>query len=245
MRPTSFPRRARRRAARLAAYLAALLAPALAAAPAGAQVVYRRLDFDFPAGFSGPYVVNLADGGTFGTFLPGVFPSCPGPGCDWDFGLRFGDLPSWRIILPGTLGVTSPVADAARGVVAAGPAGRALALTLGTLVGEASTFNTDVFGADADALAGAGEQFVGFRFRNEVGGTVHYAWARLRLTLPAAAGTVVDYAFEATPGRAITVGDGIPANVVPEPATLALVGAGLAAGALAAGRAARRPPGRG
>ena len=208
--------------------LASLAALASPVTPAAAQVTYRRLDFGFPSGVSGPYVVNLVDGSTFGTSLPGVFPACPGAGCDWDFGVRFGDLPSWRLILPGTQGVTSPVGPAERGVVGTGPSGAVQALALGTIVGESSTFNTNASGANADPLEGLGDQFVGLRFRNEVGGTVHYAWARLRLTAPGRGGTVIDYAFEATPGRAIAVGAGLDVSVVPEPAAVALVAAGLA-----------------
>ena len=235
MRPSSFPRcdPARSRTAGrapLVACMAALLAPALAATPAAAQVVYRRVDFTVPAGIPSEGVVNLVDGSTFRMppLLPGTRPACPGPGCDWDVGLSFGETINWRVVLPGARGVTSPVTPEQRGVVAASATGPVQALAPGALVGLASTFNTGEFSASADPLIGLGEQFIGLRFRNEVGGTVHYAWARVLLAERAASATVIDYAFEATPQRAITVGAGLPASVVPEPGTVVLVASGLA-----------------
>ena len=245
MRPSSFPRRdpARSRMASRAlrvACMAALLAPALAATPAAAQVVYRRLDFTVPAGIPSEGVVNLVDGTTFRMppLLPGTRPACPGPGCDWDFGLSFGETVNWRVVLPGARGVTSPVSPEQRGVVAASATGTVQALAPGALVGLASTFNVGEFAASADPLMGLGEQFIGQRFRNEVGGTVHYAWARVVVTGRSASATIIDYAFEATPQRAITVGAGLPpVSVVPEPVTAVLVASGLA---LVGGVARRR-----
>ena len=236
MHPSSLPRHhpARSRMAsraRLVACMAALLAPALAATPAAAQVVYRGLDFTVPAGIPSEGVVNLVDGSTFRMpiFAPGTRPACPGPGCDWDFGLTFGETVNWRVVLPGARGVTSPVAAEQRGVVATSATGTVQALAPGALVGGASTFNTGEFSASADPLIGLGEQFIGLRFRNEVGGTVHYAWARILLAERAASATILDYAFEATPQRAITVGAGLPpTSVVPEPGTVVLVASGLA-----------------
>ena len=215
----------------LAAGLAAHLALAFTVAPAAAQVVYRRLDFTVPAGIPSEGVVNLVDASTFRMPLgaPAARPSCPGPGCDWDFGLAFGETVNWRVVLPGARGVTTPVTPEQRGVAAASPTGTVQALAPGALVGLASTFNTNEFGTSADPLIGLGEQFIGLRFRNEVGGTVHYAWARIALAERAASATVIDYAFEATPQRAITVGAGLPpVSVVPEPGTVVLVASGLA-----------------
>jgi hypothetical protein len=238
VRPPSLPLRGAARALAVASLTTVLAAAA--AAPAAAQVVYRRLDFTFRADFAGPFVVNLVDGSTFGTALPGVFPTCPGPGCGWDLGLRFGNAPNWQVVLPSTFGVVTPVAAAERGVVAAGAAGPVQALALGALVGPASSYNTDPSGVGADALLDLGEQFIGLRFRNEVGGTVHHGWARILLTRPLASGTVVDYAFEATPGRAIAVGAGLPVEVIPEPGTVVLVAGGLAV--VGAGTAVRARP---
>ena len=235
MRPSSLHRcgPARSRAAgraRLTACMAALIVPALAATPAAAQVVYRRLDFTVPAGIPSEGVVNLVGGSTFRTQLGGLpsSPTCPGSGCDWDFGLAFGETVNWRVVLPRARGVTSPVTPEQRGVMATSATGTVRALASAALVGEESTFNTNEFGVSADPLIGLGEQFIGLRFRNEVGGTVHYAWARILLTSRPAFGTIIDYAFEATPQRAISVGAGLPpVSVVPEPGTVVLVASGL------------------
>lgn len=224
----------------LVACLTTQLGLAFTVTPAAAQVVHRRLDFTVPAGVPSEGVVNLVDGSTFRTPLGGLpsSPSCPGPGCDWDFGLAFGETVNWRVVLPRARGVTSPVAPEQRGVVATSATGTVQALASGALVGEASTFSTNESGVSADPLIGLGEQFIGLRFRNEVGGTVHYAWARIVLTSRPAFGTIIDYAFEATPQRAITVGAGLPpVSVVPEPGTMVLVASGLA---LVGGVARRR-----
>jgi hypothetical protein len=73
----------------------------------------------------------------------------------------------------------------------------------------------------------------GFRFTNEDGGTTHFGWVEVSFGATAGLRTITGYAFESTPGV------GIQAGVVPEPATVAMMLAGLA-GVGAAARRARK-----
>lgn len=225
-----------RRIARALLATASLAVVALAPAVARAQVVYSGpLSRAIPASNTG-----LNQNVVTGTFFtgPGAFPSCPGTGCNYDFSL-FGNGTSVNTFFaPGGGGQTSPVGAAQRGYVSATPTGAPIVLAAGTMIGSTSTFNGDQTSSSASAFLGESNLIFGFRFRNEEGGanTLHYGWARI--SLPATgAGTLIDYAFDATPGAAIAAGDvGGPAAVVPEPSTYALVGAGLAG----IGAAARR-----
>ena len=211
---------------------AALSAVALvaAAATAEAQVVYSGpLNRTIPNTNAG-LNQNVVDGTAFTG--PGSFPDCPGAGCNFDFAL-FGGTSVNSFYAPGGGGQTSTVPTSQRGYVAATPTGNPLALALGTLIGSGSTFNTATTSSTAAFLNGS-NLFFGFRFRNELGdpSAVYYGWARI--SLPAAgAGTLVDYAYNATAGAAIAAGDvggtvTPPPAVVPEPSTYALVAAGVA-----------------
>ena len=79
--------------------------------------------------------------------------------------------------------------------------------------------------------------FVGFRFLNEgadlaspADDTVHYGWMQLGMGASVNSRTLVSYAFESTPLTSI------PAGVIPEPSTYAVMGLGLAGLMVAARR---------
>lgn len=212
---------------------AALCAVALAASGAGAQVVYSGpLNRAIPNSNTG-LNQNVVDGTSFTG--PGAFPSCPGAGCNFDFSLFGSSTGSVNsFFAPGGGGQTSPVSANQRGYVSAVPTGDPIALALGTLIGSGSTFNGGLTTSSTAAFLNGSNLFFGFRFRNEAGdaNAVYYGWARI--SLPAAgAGTLVDYAYNATAGTAIAAGDvggtvTPPPAVVPEPSTYALVAAGVA-----------------
>lgn len=115
-------------------------------------------------------------------------------------------------------------AVASRGYVADAAAGPATNLPLGTPIGAASVLNTASVVSGANFTPGV-PGLLGFRFLNEAGTTTHFGWARIApptgsTSVPTAAGTIIDYAFESTPGASI------PAGVVPEPASLGLLALG-------------------
>jgi hypothetical protein len=197
--------------------LVAALAPA-----AQAQVVYSGiLNTLIPANGTGLFV-NVVTGSTYSG--PDVFPTCPGPGCGYDFNL-FGTS-TWSFFNPGSAGqpAPTPVPADQKGLVAATATSAASSLLVGTVIGTSSTFNT-ASTVSASNLLGNVDRYFGFRFRNEAGGnSVHFGWARVRL-VNGQAGTLVDYAFNATANASITVGSTV---VIPEPSTYALIGTGLA-----------------
>lgn len=133
-------------------------------------------------------------------------------------------VPGWDINPYGSAGLSffSAVPAASSGYAGAG--GNVSNLAVGTPIGGSSTFITAI---NTPPVAGwnlnSTNNYVGFRFLNEAGGTVHYGWMQLGLGATTTTGrTLVSYAFESTPLTAI------PAGVVPEPGTYALMGLGLA-----------------
>jgi hypothetical protein len=126
--------------------------------------------------------------------------------------------------------------DAASAYV--GAANAASVLTVGTIVGPASSFTVNNplgGGISGESFQKEGDRFFGFRFTSEGTSTVHYGYALLRsgadVGFPA---QLLSYAFESTPNTAITV--------VPEPGTYAMLLAGLGVvGTLAAWRLPAAP----
>jgi PEP-CTERM motif len=204
-----------------------LLALSVAAAtlPAQAVVVYSgTVNLAVPNTFDGLFL-NVVTGSSFSD---SGFPSLGGAGSNYDINV-FGST-RWSLFSPGSSGqsLPTPVPVGSKGYVAGTDTGPALNLVRGTLIGGTSVFNSGT--PDADALATGTTALLGFRFRNEgpdltvsTDDTVHYGWARLVLT-NGVPGTLVDYAFESTPLTAIAAGVFAP---IPEPASIALFGAGL------------------
>ena len=200
----------------------AALAALVAAPAAQALIVYSgTVNLAIPNTAAGLYV-NVINGTTYSG--PDTFPALPGPGANYDFNV-FGSA-TWSLFSPGLAGQSAPVLPVTSlGYVAATAAGAASALSFGTLISNASVFNTGT--PSGSALTTGAPAIFGFRFRNEgsdlssaTDDTVHFGWARVVFTA-GVPGTLVDYAFESTPLL------GIQAGVVPEPGSWALMAGGL------------------
>ena len=197
--------------ARTAIALAIGAGALFAAATAHAQVVGSGIvNLPIPASTNGLYLnvvtgaTNLPAGGT-GTTVPG-----------WD-------INPWSAT---GLAFFSPSSPAGGAYVISGPSAVSN-LAPGSLVGSGSSFGSGTTANVAQWILNSSNNFFGFRFTNEAGGTLHYGWAQLSIGATLTDRTLVQYAFELTPNTAITV--------VPEPGTYALMGLGLA-GLLAARR---------
>lgn len=97
-------------------------------------------------------------------------------------------------------------------------------LPFNTMIG-----STNFYASGAAQLSGANpfnlnsdQNLVGFRFLNEANNEVHYGWMRIAISDPLSAQprSIVEYAFEATPGA------GIGAGIIPAPGSLALLALG-------------------
>jgi len=140
-----------------------------------------------PATFEGVYL-NLATGvvGTTAALTPGwdVNPFNSGTG-----GMSFFFSPS-----------------ATHGAV--NNAGVASALIVGTQVGPASSFTTNIGGVDGTPFRTAGTRFLGIRFINEAGGGQHYGYLEIESgagTPPGFPAFIRRYTYESTPSTAITI----------------------------------------
>jgi hypothetical protein len=197
--------------ARTAIALAIGAGALFAAATAHAQVVGSGIvNLAIPATTNGLYLnvvtgaTNLPAGGT-GTTVPG-----------WD-------INPWSATSLAFFSPTSP----AGGAYAITSTGFVTNQAPGSLVGAGNSFGSGTTANVAQWNLNSSNNYFGFRFTNEAGGTLHYGWAQLSIGATLTERTLVQYAFELTPNAPITV--------VPEPGTYALMGLGLA-GLLAARR---------
>lgn len=179
----------------------------VAASPAQAQVVYSGVvNLAIPNTTAGLYV-NVINGTTFSG--PGTFPVLGGPGANYDFN-AFGTS-AWTFFSPTTSGQSAPtVPTTSRGYVASTSTGAAVALSVGQLIDDSSIFNTG--SPSGSAVSTGAPVLIGFRFRNEgadlgtaADDTVQFGWARVVLS-PGQPGTLIDYAYEATPQVGILAG---------------------------------------
>ena len=107
-------------------------------------------------------------------------------------------------------------------------------LAPGTVIASASNFvagesgSTTHVGPSANQFQIGTAGIIGFVFETTVGGPDFYGWAKVVIN-NAGAGSIIDWAYDNTPGTSIQAGQIAP---VPEPATLAVgllcIGAGIA-----------------
>lgn len=199
--------------ARTAVALAIGAGALFAAATAHAQVVSSGIvNLTIPASTNGLYL-NVVNGAN----------NLPPPGADG------GTVPGWDINPWSATGIAffSPTAPAGGAYVLSGPSAVSN-LAPGATVSGANTFGSGTTANSAQWLLNSSDNFFGFRFTNEAGGTLHYGWAQIAFGSTLTSRTLVQYAFEATPMTAIAV--------VPEPGTYALMSLGLLGVAAAARR---------
>lgn len=179
---------------------------AIASAASAAVVSSGIINLAIPNTTAGLYV-NVQDGTTYTG--PGVFPTYPGPGANYDFNIY--GTSSWSFFSPTSSGMNPAATAAQRGYVAATTSGPVSVLTAGTVVGPASTYNTGT--ASGSAITGVANAYFGFRFRTEPDLAIHYGWARITLAAGGTPGVLHEYAWENVADTPITV---------PEPAAAVL-----------------------
>ncbi|MEB3165527.1 MAG: hypothetical protein VKO65_02535 [Cyanobacteriota bacterium] len=93
-----------------------------------------------------------------------------------------------------------------------------------SVLGTFSQFVAYLGGQLSNGFSAIEDNYFGFRF--DLNGNIHYGYGIMQFDLPNYMVTISSWAYESTPGQAITIGDS-PSSAVPAPIGLA----GLAAGA--------------
>jgi hypothetical protein len=201
------------RRARTAVALALGAGALLAAATAQAQIVH-----------SGPIslVIPATTAGLYINVITGVSNISPGSAPGWD-------INPWSSTGLGFFSPTAPVGGAYQMIT--GSTVQVANLSFGAVVGAGSWGSGSGTGANAAQWnLNSSNNLFGFRFIAEPGGTTHFGWARVSIGSAITTRSIVEYAYESTPGVSIQAG------VIPEPGTYALMGLGLLGVALAARR---------
>lgn len=118
------------------------------------------------------------------------------------------------------LGFFNPSAPAGGAYALAAPSVVANLLP-GATVDGTSTYGAGISSNVAQWNLNSSENYFGFRFIAEPGGTLHYGWAQIALgsTVNAPGRAIVQYAYESDPNTPITI-------PIPEPASLGLLAMG-------------------
>ncbi len=193
---------------RLAAY--ATLAGVTLAAPAVAKadIVYSGMvNINVPSTTSGIYI-NLATG---------VFGTTPASSPGWD-------LNPWAVLLNNfwANNAASPMDGVVGNFTGGSSATLVDNLPLGTILDGSWTYvrsnGSETTGATAFTL-GSTNNYIGFRFLNEMTGQLNFGWAHFELGATAGAQprTLIEFAFDNS-------GAAIPVGAIPEPTTLGLLG---------------------
>lgn len=170
--------------------------------------------------YSGPININIPSttAGVYLNVVTGVNNIAPASAPGWDVN------PWSSTALNMFTSATGNGANLAGGGAYVGTAATYFNLTVGTVVGAASTFGntgTDTIAASTPLNLNSSNNYVGFRFWNESTSAIHYGWMQISLggTAQAQPRAIVAYAYEDVAGASITV---------PTPGGLALLGmAGL------------------
>ena len=185
--------------ARIASYSVAAGATLALAPAADAQVVYTDVDPDQVAQDLTPAALDLDGDGTVDLDL-WAFAGPPGTGTTqgrvyMEANTFFGTN--------GVFGVDAPINQNAS-------VGSAYKLDEGDEIGAAGCFYQ--IGVLASVYSSIGyypfrgdEGYVGFRFKAATG-AIHYGWARVSASADATRGTLLEYAYESTPGVSILAG---------------------------------------
>jgi hypothetical protein len=197
-----------------------VLGMAATAVAAGSGVAFVTMESEAQADIVHSGIVNLdipiSTNGLYLNVLTGA-NNLPAPGTGGT------TVPGWDINPWGStgLGFFSP---AGGGYVISTP-GFLVNLAAGTEIGSSSTFGSGSGSNTAMWNLNSSNNLFGFRFVNEAGGTTHFGWARLSLgeTAATAGRTIVEYAFNSTPGASIAAGD---IGAIPEPSSLAALALG-------------------
>jgi hypothetical protein len=190
---------------------------AAVAAVAGVGMVGTTASVDAAVVSSG--VVNLdipvSSNGLYLNLITGV-NNLPAPGTSGS------TVPGWDINPWSTsgLGFFSPTSPTGGAYVVSSP-GVVANLPLGATVDGSATFGGGISTNVAQWNLNSSDNYFGFRFIAEPGGTLHYGWAQISLGAAANAQgrALVQYAYESEPNTPITI-------PIPEPASLGLLAMG-------------------
>ena len=195
---------------RLTKHFALAAVATAAVSSANAQIVHSGIvNFNIAPTVNGLYL-NVVTGQIN---EPGNGPGSSVPGWDVNFWSSTG------------FGLFSPSGLPTAGAYVVTAPGFGANLAFGAEIGASSLYGSGTSSNVSQWNLNSDQNLVGFRFRNEANSQIHYGWARIAFGATPTSRTLVEYAFDATPGASIGAG------VVPAPSAMALLGlGGLVAG---------------